>query len=70
MGERAMGVTRACGLVGVSRSLFRYQPSCSGDHQLRGWLIKLARQRRRFGYRRLHVLLQREGWHVNHKRIW
>jgi putative transposase len=29
----------------------------------------LAHERRRFGYRRLHVLLRREGWAVNHKRV-
>jgi len=33
-------------------------------------LKDLAESRVRYGYRRLHVLLQREGWQVNHKRIY
>jgi hypothetical protein len=33
-------------------------------------LRELAEVRRRFGYRRLQVLLQREGWQVNHKRVY
>ncbi|KGD56481.1 HTH-like domain protein [Burkholderia pseudomallei] len=32
-------------------------------------LVKLAHERRRFGYRRLHALVEREGTHANHKRI-
>jgi putative transposase len=65
-----MGVTRACGLVGISRSLFRYQSSRPEQAQLRARLTELAGQKRRYGYRRLHVLLRREGWLVNHKRVW
>ena len=37
---------------------------------LRQRLRELAAERRRFGYRRLHVLLEREGWQVNHKRVY
>ncbi|RJE49658.1 hypothetical protein SA90_23765, partial [Burkholderia mallei] len=33
-------------------------------------LVKLAHERRRFGYRRLHALVEREGTHANHKRIY
>jgi putative transposase len=61
---------RACRLVGVGRSTARYQPRSPGDEAtLRQRLSALALERRRFGYRRLHVLLQREGHAVNHKRI-
>jgi putative transposase len=42
----------------------------SGRIVLRERLIGLARERPRFGYRRLHVLLQREGQSINHKRVW
>ncbi|MGN6263104.1 MAG: IS3 family transposase [Ralstonia sp.] len=71
MTERAMGVTRACGLVGISRSLFHYE-SCRrvDDETLTGRMMAIAGQKRRYGYRRIHVLLQREGWLANHKRIW
>src|SRR5262249_47331741 len=71
MTERAMGVTRACGLVGISRSLFRYESRRSGeDAELTGRMTAIAAQKRRYGYRRIHVLLQREGLLANHKRIW
>jgi putative transposase len=71
MTERAMGVTRACGLVGISRSLFGYESRRSGeDAELTGRMTVIAAQKRRYGYRRIHVLLQREGWLANHKRIW
>lgn len=40
------------------------------DQRLRTRLRELAEVRRRFGYRRLQVLLKREGWQVNHKRVY
>lgn len=71
MTERAMGVTRACGLVGISRSLFNYEPRRRiDDEALTGRMTAIAAQKRRYGYRRIHVLLQREGWLTNHKRVW
>jgi len=61
---------RACKLVGSARSMIRYQRrSRSEDVTLRTRLRELAAQRPRFGYRRLHILLRREGIVVNHKRI-
>lgn len=61
---------RACRLVGSARSTVRYQRRWrSDDAALRTRLRDLAAQRPRFGYRRLHVLLRREGLIVNHKRI-
>ena len=58
---------RACRLLMVPVSSYRYKPSQSDD-RLRDRLIALAREKPRFGYRRLHVLLAREGEAVNHKR--
>ena len=61
---------RACQVVGSARSTIRYQRQGQGDNDaVRGRLCELATQRPRFGYRRLHVLLRREGIVVNHKRI-
>jgi putative transposase len=60
---------RACRLIGAGRSTIRYQGRRRGDAALRARLRELAAQRPRFGYRRLHVLLRREGITVNHKRI-
>lgn len=66
-----MGVTRACGLVRISRSLFNYESRRRiDDETLTARMTAIAAQKRRYGYRRIHVLLQREGWLTNHKRVW
>jgi putative transposase len=56
--------------VGISRSTARYESRRSGDQELRERLRLLAGERRRFGYRRLYVMLRREGEQVNHKRVY
>jgi putative transposase len=56
--------------VGISRSSARYRTRRSGDQELRERLRQLAGERRRFGYRRLHWWLRREGEVVNHKRVY
>ena len=52
---------RACSIVGADRNMIRYRSSRPADAVLRGRLRDLANERRRFGYRRLFVLLRREG---------
>ena len=60
----------ACRLVGIGRSTLRYRPRRSSDEEaLRQRLRTLAAERPRFGYRRLHALLRREGVGLNHKRV-
>jgi putative transposase len=54
----------------VGRSSCRYQARRPDDQALRERLCELAAERRRFGYRRLTVLLRREGWPVNPKRVY
>lgn len=62
---------RACQLVGLSRTVLHYAPKTQPENeQLKSRLIELAAQRRRFGYRRLHALMRREGTQTNHKRIY
>jgi putative transposase len=61
---------RACQLAGIGRSSCRYQARRRDDPELRQRLRELAGERRRFGYRRLTVLLRREGWRVNPKRVY
>ena len=56
--------------MGISRSSCRYEGSGRDNEPLTERLRELAAERRRFGYRRLHVLLCREGWVVNHKRVY
>ena len=53
---------RACRLVGLHRSVFYYRSVKDPRLELRGRMRELARSRVRYGYRRLHVLLKREGW--------
>ncbi len=64
-----MSERRACRLVGADRASVRYQATRPDDGALRERLRALAQERRRFGYRRLHVLLRREGEVVNRKKV-
>ena len=57
----AMSERRACRVLGVDRTSVRYQATRPDDGALRDRLKALAQERRRFGYRRLHVLLRREA---------
>ncbi|EHU0315932.1 IS3 family transposase [Vibrio parahaemolyticus] len=62
---------RACLLVGIQRASMRYQPQANReDDKLQARIKELALERRRFGYRRIHRLLRREGFDVNHKRVY
>ncbi len=70
MSTRQIGITRACGLIGISRSVYRYESKRSDDGPIKERLTALAGQKRRYGYRRLHVLLLREGWPLNWKRTY
>ena len=67
----AYGVSerRACDVGGFGRSSQRYRSRRDPQVELRMRLKDLAAARVRYGYRRLHVLLRREGWPVNHKRV-
>jgi putative transposase len=61
----------ACRLVGLSRTSYREPPSTDmATRELSTRIVELAHERRRFGYRRIHDLLTREGYAVNHKRVW
>jgi putative transposase len=68
--ERDFGVTRACGLVGISRSLYRYRSRRPDSAALRERIAELAAVKRRYGYRRIYLRLRREGWAVNRKRVY
>jgi putative transposase len=61
---------RACTLVGLQRSSYYYRRHRDPQTELRMRLKDLAAARVRYGYRRLHVLLMREGWVINHKRVY
>jgi putative transposase len=61
---------RACELVGLGRATCRYETRRAEWPALRERLHALAAERRRFGYRRLYILLRREGYRVNLKRVY
>jgi putative transposase len=68
--ELKMSQRRACGLIGLSESSYRYRSVKVVVPELKEMLLRLAVERPRYGYRRLHVLVRREGFAVNHKRIY
>jgi putative transposase len=70
--QAAFGVSerRAVATGGFNRSSHRYRSRRDPQTPLRERLKDLAKARVRYGYRRLHVLLCREGWEVNHKRTY
>ncbi len=59
----------ACKLLDADRSLVRYRSKRPKDEDVRQRLRVLSNERKRFGYRRLHILLEREGFHLNHKKV-
>ena len=61
---------RACELVGISRSVVRYQVKAKDDDPLRRRLRELAVQYSCYGYPALHPILQREGWVTSEKRTY
>ena len=71
--RQAQGLSerRTCRLVEMARTSYRYEPQgLEQEENLKALLRALAGERPRFGYRRLTVLLRREGWTVNHKRVY
>ena len=60
---------RACSVLGVDRSSVRYRSVRSDYAALRKAMKAVADERRRFGYRRVHVMLERQGWLVNQKKV-
>ena len=64
-----MSERRACKAIGCCRMTVRYRTTRADDAGLRRRMREVAQQRRRFGYRRLHVLLKREGYVINHKKL-
>ena len=65
----ALSTRRVSGLMMINRSTMNHQSRRDPQHALRVRLGELAGSRVRFGYRRLTVMLRREGWAVNAKRI-
>jgi putative transposase len=65
--SHGMSERRACKAIDSCRMTMRYRTTRADDASLRQRIRAIAQERRRFGYRRLHVLLKLEGHLVNHK---
>ena len=61
---------RGCAVTGTSRSTYRYASKRPSQEALRQRIRDLAHSRVRYGYKRIHVLLKRQGIHVNKKRVY
>jgi putative transposase len=70
VGSHGVSERRACRVLGVDRSSHRDRSQRADDAALRGRLRELAHERRRFGYRRLFVLLRREGERSSRNRVY
>ena len=68
--QKSYSQRRACGLLGLQPKTYRYASKRTGDEELRRQLRDMAAQRRRFGYRRLGLLLARQGITLNAKKLY
>ena len=64
-----VSIRRACLALPVERSTYHYRSRRTGQAALMKRIKEIAETRVRYGYRRIHVLLRREGWEVNAKRV-
>ena len=67
--QHGVSERRACAVFNIDRSTVRYISVRPDDAHLREALKKVAAERRRFGYRRIHVMLERQGIHMNQKKL-
>jgi putative transposase len=63
-------VRRACAVLRAPRSSYHHRSRRGTQAELRQRIREIAETRVRYDYRRIHVLLRREGWTVNAKRVW
>ena len=69
--ETKISERRASSLMGISRTVFQYRPARDeSTEQHKSRIIALALEKRRFGYRRIRIMLEREGIRVSHKRTY
>ncbi len=68
--ERQYSQRRACVLAGIAPKTYRYQPQRGHDGGIRKRMREIASERRRFGYRRIGMMLEREGICLNHKKLY
>ena len=67
--DHGLPMTRACTAVGISRSSFHYESRRTDDVELLERIQEIREKKPRWGYKRVHAKLRREGFPVNHKRV-
>ena len=65
-----VSIRRACSVLQAERSSYHYKGKRRPQAVLNKRIKEIAETRVRYGYRRIHVLLRREGWRVNARRVW
>jgi putative transposase len=70
MEQYEMSERQACKLMDLDRSSYRYEPRPDHNVELRQELVELARQKPRYGYRRLHAVLSRRGSPASPQRVY
>lgn len=68
--EYGISERRVCAVLRIYRNMYRYKSKKDTQAYLRMRIREIAEARVRFGYRRIHVLLQKEGFKINHKRVY
>ena len=69
-GEWDVSIRRACRIFEVDTSTYHYKSRRPGQAHLEQRIREICQTRVRYGYRRVHVLLCREGWRINHKKTY
>src|SRR5262249_15080440 len=64
-----VSIRGACRALGANRSTYQYRPKRTDQTALKKRIREIAETRVRYGYKRIWVLLRREGWRINHKRV-
>ena len=65
-----VSIRRACSTLRIDRALYVYKSKRGDQAALKGRIKDICETRVRYGYRRVHVLLQRDGWAINVKRVY
>lgn len=66
----AVSIRKACGAIGFDRSTFHYKSRRTDQVAVAERIREICETRVRYGYRRVHVLLEREGWNINIKKVY
>lgn len=67
--QHGVSQRRACDVLDIERSIVWYRSTRPHDSDLRKAMMEIAAERRRFGYRRIHIMMERQGFNMNQKKL-